>query len=161
MALEQRLLDAREAPARAAHDEVVVDIGLGAKRAATVELLQQRDKAIRELGADITRGCDRVAIAGCRQGPYADAEPGDGVRVLSVPSPAVRGLGPKTGERRWPTPSRTRRSPRDVLEAVTEAMIVLHARYHGREPVSARTRMMGEDTLAVMLGDPYTDVEKR
>ena len=48
----------------------------------------------------------------------------------------------------------------DVLAAVTEAMIALHARYHGRAPVSARTRMMGDDMLAVMLGDPYTDVEK-
>jgi uncharacterized protein YbcI len=50
--------------------------------------------------------------------------------------------------------------PDDVLEAVNEAMVALHARYHGREPVSARTRMMGDDMLAVMLGDPYTDVEK-
>ncbi len=48
----------------------------------------------------------------------------------------------------------------DVLEAVNAAMVALHARYHGREPVSARTRMLGEDMLAVMLGDPYTDVEK-
>ena len=50
--------------------------------------------------------------------------------------------------------------PDDVLEAVNRAMVALHARYHGREPVSARTRMLGEDMLAVMLGDPYTDVEK-
>ena len=47
----------------------------------------------------------------------------------------------------------------DVLEAVTEAMIALHARYHGRAPVSARTRMMGDGMLAVMLGDPYTDAD--
>jgi hypothetical protein len=33
-------------------------------------------------------------------------------------------------------------------------------RYHGREPVSAPTRMMGEDMLVCMLGDVYTDVEK-
>ena len=46
------------------------------------------------------------------------------------------------------------------LQAVTEAMVALHARYHGREPVSARTQMMGEDMLACMLGDIYTDVEK-
>ena len=50
--------------------------------------------------------------------------------------------------------------PEEALEAVNEAMIVLHERYHGRRPVSARTRMMGEDMLACMLGDPYTDVEK-
>jgi uncharacterized protein YbcI len=50
--------------------------------------------------------------------------------------------------------------PDDVLDAVTEAMIALHARYHGRRPVSARTRMMGPDLLACLLGDVYTDVEK-
>ena len=47
-----------------------------------------------------------------------------------------------------------------VLEAVNEAMVALHQRYHGRRPVSARTQMMGEDLLACMLGDVYTDVEK-
>ena len=46
------------------------------------------------------------------------------------------------------------------LEAVTKAMVALHARYHGREPASARTQMMGEDMLACLLGDVYTDVEK-
>ena len=50
--------------------------------------------------------------------------------------------------------------PDDVLEAVNEAMIALHARYHGRRPVSARTWMMDHDLLACMLGDVYTDVEK-
>ena len=48
----------------------------------------------------------------------------------------------------------------DVLEAVTEAMVVLHERYHGRKPASARTTMMGDDMLACLLGDVYTDVEK-
>ena len=47
-----------------------------------------------------------------------------------------------------------------VLAAVTDAMVALHARYHGREPVSARTRMLGTDMLACLLGDVYTDVEK-
>ena len=46
------------------------------------------------------------------------------------------------------------------LEAVTEAMVALHKRYHGREPASARSQMMGEDMLACLLGDVYTDVEK-
>ena len=46
------------------------------------------------------------------------------------------------------------------LKAVTEAMVALHARYHGRKPASARTQMMGNDMLACLLGDPYTDVEK-
>ena len=38
----------------------------------------------------------------------------------------------------------------EALEAVTEAMVALHARYHVREPASARTRMMGEDMLACL-----------
>jgi uncharacterized protein YbcI len=48
----------------------------------------------------------------------------------------------------------------DVLEAVSEAMVVLHERYHGRRPRSARTRMMGGDLIACVLGDVYTDIEK-
>ena len=48
----------------------------------------------------------------------------------------------------------------DVLSAVNDAMIALHSRYHGRQPVRARTQMLGDDLLACMLGDIYTDVEK-
>ena len=47
-----------------------------------------------------------------------------------------------------------------MLEAVNEAMVALHARYHGRRPATARTQMMGDDMLACLLGDVYTDVEK-
>ena len=39
------------------------------------------------------------------------------------------------------------------LDAVTEAMVALHERYHGRKPVTARTQIMGEDMLACMLGE--------
>ncbi len=39
-------------------------------------------------------------------------------------------------------------------------MIALHERYHGREPATARTQMLGNDLLACLLGDVYTDVEK-
>ena len=46
------------------------------------------------------------------------------------------------------------------LEAVTEAMVGLHERYHGRKPATARTQLMGDDMLACLLGDMYTDVEK-
>ena len=46
------------------------------------------------------------------------------------------------------------------LEAVSEAMGALHERYHGRRPVTIRTQMMGDDMLACLLGDVYTDVEK-
>ena len=46
------------------------------------------------------------------------------------------------------------------LEAVTEALVALHLRYHGRKPATARSQMMGDDMLACLLGDVYTDVEK-
>ena len=46
------------------------------------------------------------------------------------------------------------------LDAVSEAMGALHERYHGRRPATIRTQMMGDDMLACMLGDVYTDVEK-
>jgi uncharacterized protein YbcI len=48
----------------------------------------------------------------------------------------------------------------DALRAVNEAMVALHSRYHGREPATARTQMLGDDLLACLLGDVYTDVEK-
>ena len=48
----------------------------------------------------------------------------------------------------------------EVLEAINDAMIALHVRYHGREPATARTQMLGDDMLACLLGDVYTDVEK-
>jgi uncharacterized protein YbcI len=48
----------------------------------------------------------------------------------------------------------------DALQAVNEAMVALHERYHGRRPATARTMMMGDDMLACLLGDVYTDVEK-
>lgn len=48
----------------------------------------------------------------------------------------------------------------DTLSAVNEAMIALHERYHGRKPVTARTTMLGDDLLACLMGDIYTNVEK-
>ncbi|HEY6777563.1 MAG TPA: Na-translocating system protein MpsC family protein [Thermoleophilaceae bacterium] len=48
----------------------------------------------------------------------------------------------------------------EMLEAVTDALVALHERYHGRRPASARTQMMGDDMLACLFGDMYTDVEK-
>jgi uncharacterized protein YbcI len=47
-----------------------------------------------------------------------------------------------------------------ALAAVTDELVALHERYHGRKPVTARTQMLGDDLLAVLLGDVYTDVEK-
>jgi hypothetical protein len=48
----------------------------------------------------------------------------------------------------------------ELLFAVTEAMVVFHQRYHHRSPVSAKTKMLGDDLLACVLGGVYTDVEK-
>jgi uncharacterized protein YbcI len=48
----------------------------------------------------------------------------------------------------------------ELLEAVNEAMVGLHVRYHGREPATAHTQMLGDDLLACVLGEVYTDVEK-
>jgi uncharacterized protein YbcI len=48
----------------------------------------------------------------------------------------------------------------EVLEAVNDAMIALHQHYHGRKPATARTQMLGDDMIACVLGNMYTDVEK-
>ena|ERR1700722_5845457 len=49
---------------------------------------------------------------------------------------------------------------KDVLDAVTDAMVALHERYHHRTPVTAKTLMLGDDLLACVLGGVYTDVEQ-
>jgi uncharacterized protein YbcI len=48
----------------------------------------------------------------------------------------------------------------DLLTAVTDAMIELHQRYHHRQPVTAKTLLMGGDLLACVMSGVYTDVEK-
>jgi len=48
----------------------------------------------------------------------------------------------------------------ELLEAVTDAMIALHERYHHREPVTAKSLMLGGDLIACVMGGIYTDVEK-
>ncbi len=47
-----------------------------------------------------------------------------------------------------------------MLDAVTDAMVALHERYHGRAPVSAKTQLLGGDLLACVMGGVYTEVEK-
>jgi len=47
-----------------------------------------------------------------------------------------------------------------LLAAVTDAMVVLHERYHNRVPATAKTLLLGSDLLACVLGGVYTDVEK-
>lgn len=48
----------------------------------------------------------------------------------------------------------------ELLDAVTEAMVVLHERYHHRAPVSAKTQLLDNDLLAVVMGGVYTEIEK-
>ena len=48
----------------------------------------------------------------------------------------------------------------ELLVAVTDAMVVLHERYHHRAPVTAKTLLLGCDLLACVMGGVYTDVEK-
>ena len=47
-----------------------------------------------------------------------------------------------------------------LCDAVTHAMVALHRRYHHREPVTAKTSVLGDDLLACVLGGVYTEVEK-
>ena len=48
----------------------------------------------------------------------------------------------------------------EVLEAVETALVGMHAHFHGRRPATARTMMIGDDMLACLLGEVYTNVEK-
>ena len=48
----------------------------------------------------------------------------------------------------------------ELLSAVTDAMVGFHQRYYHREPVSAKSMMLGDDLIACVLGGVYTDVEK-
>ena len=59
-----------------------------------------------------------------------------------------------------PDPGGTPPVGKNVLEAVNEAMVALHQRYHGRGPATTRPLMMGVDVLAGGLGGGYPDVEK-
>ncbi len=48
----------------------------------------------------------------------------------------------------------------ELLTAVTEEMVTLHERYHHRIPASAKTQLLEDDLIAVVMGGVYTDVEK-
>ena len=47
-----------------------------------------------------------------------------------------------------------------LLDAVTVSMVALHVRYHGRPPARAESRLMGDELLACVMGEVYTDIEK-
>ena len=48
----------------------------------------------------------------------------------------------------------------ELLGAVTKAMVGFHKRYYHREPVTARTSLLGGDLIACVMGGVYTNVEK-
>ena len=48
----------------------------------------------------------------------------------------------------------------EALAAVTDALVALHERYHGRKPGTAKTQGLGDDMITCLLGEVYTDVEK-
>ena len=48
----------------------------------------------------------------------------------------------------------------ELLDAVTDSMVALHERYHHRKPVTAKTRILGDDLLVCVLAGVYSDVEK-
>jgi uncharacterized protein YbcI len=52
------------------------------------------------------------------------------------------------------------RTGEELLGAVTEAMVGFHRHYYHREPVTAKTMLLGDDLLACVLSGVYTDVEK-
>jgi len=57
-------------------------------------------------------------------------------------------------------PAKTDLDGDELLDAVSAAMAALHERYYGRLPATVKSRMMGEDLLASVLGGVYTEVEK-
>ena len=59
--------------------------------------------------------------------------------------PSDEQTGPLTGEH--------------LLDAVTDAIVALHVRYHGRIPATAESHLLDDDLLACTLGGIYTDVE--
>lgn len=49
--------------------------------------------------------------------------------------------------------------PRDLLDAVTEAVVALRLRYHGQMPGAARTLLLHDDVVACVLEGTHADVE--
>jgi len=47
-----------------------------------------------------------------------------------------------------------------LLEAVTEELSRAHARYYGRRPGAARSRMIDDEVIACVMGGVYSEVEK-
>jgi len=63
----QRLLDAREAAAQQADDEIVLVVGLRARRTPAVELLEERDDPVGDGGENLAAPPARRLVACCRR----------------------------------------------------------------------------------------------
>lgn len=51
-------------------------------------------------------------------------------------------------------------SGKELLDAVTDAIVALHLHHYGRVPAAAKTQLLGDDLLACTLEGIYTEVEK-
>ncbi len=58
------------------------------------------------------------------------------------------------------SPTRDPLDGQALLDAVTRSMVALHERYYHRPPGGAKTQMLGDDLLACVMAEVYTDVEK-
>ncbi len=47
-----------------------------------------------------------------------------------------------------------------LLDAINGELVALHKRYHHREPVTAKTQLLGGDLVACVMGGVYTEIEK-
>jgi uncharacterized protein YbcI len=48
----------------------------------------------------------------------------------------------------------------ELLAAVTAEMVAFHERYHHRVPASAKTQLLEDDLIAVVMGGVYSAVEQ-
>ena len=74
-----------------------------------------------------------------------------------LPDAATYSEGEREGRMPAPAPPVT---GDELCAAVTDAMVAFHQRYYHREPITAKTSLLGDDLLACVLGGVYTDVEK-
>ena len=61
---------------------------------------------------------------------------------------------------RWTVTPKGPLTSHQWLAAVTDAMVELYGRHHGRKPASAKSLLMDDELLACMLTGVYTGVEK-
>src|ERR1700679_2844406 len=155
--VKQRLLDPRKAAAQHTDHQVVLVIGLHPGRSAPVELLQQRDQTIRHRRQHLTVLLG-FGVYVCWVHSAANTT-GDGkpcprwfstryrrklARLVLAFLPDVRTY--PEGEREGRMSAHTAPLTGDELcVAVTDEMVAFHQRYYHREPVTAKTSLLGDD----------------